>query len=210
MSSERPAPHEAVHLVLAHALDASPTLGDSRLVCIDGPAGSGKTTLADALASGARRRVASVGLVHLDDLFEGWSGLGHEVTARIDHDILRPLAGGDPGSYRRWDWAAEAWAEKHTVYPVALLVLEGVGAAATAYDHLVTTRVWVDAPRDLRQQRGLTRGGEGMAENWERWLDAEQEVFAVEQTRSRADVVVDGTGATPPRLGQPPFSSRPA
>ncbi len=203
MSSEPAGPTsvlQAAGVVLHHAMGASPTLGPGRLVCIDGPAGAGKTTLADAVVAAARRRVASVGLVNLDDLYEGWAGLGAALGPRIAREVLHPLAAGEPGRYRRWDWYADAWAEEHVVDPVALLVLEGVGAAATAYDDLVTTRVWVDAPRELRRRRGLERGGEGLAEHWDRWLDTEQALLAAEGTLGRADVVVDGTGAARPTV----------
>ena len=40
-------------------LDAPPTLGAGRLVCVDGPAGSGKTTLAAALNRGFRDALRS-------------------------------------------------------------------------------------------------------------------------------------------------------
>lgn len=192
---------DAAALVLDHALARPASLGPARLVCLDGPAGSGKTTLADAVVAAARRRVASVSLLHLDDLYEGWSGLGPALTARIDTDILRPLSRGETGRYRRWDWAADDWAEEHRVEPVALLVLEGVGAAATAYDALVTTRVWVDAPHELRRQRGLDRGDYGDPTEWLGWLDAERAWLDAERTRDRADVIVDGTGSAPARLG---------
>jgi RecA/RadA recombinase len=208
MSSERsrgsspgPAPThltEAAALALDHALGQEPTLGAGRLICVDGPAGSGKTTLADVLVTASARRVTSSGLLHMDDLYEGWSGLGPALSERVHEQILVPLAAGEPGRYRRWDWYADAWAEAHVVDPVALLVLEGVGSAATTYDELVTTRVWVDAPRDLRLDRGLARGDYGDPEHWLRWLDLEAEVLDHEDTRSRADVLVDGTGAAPP------------
>ena len=72
--------------VLELARSRPPTLGDGRLVCVDGPAGSGKTTLADAL----RRREPTAVVVHMDDLFEGWDGLptvGAQLTT-----LLPPLA----------------------------------------------------------------------------------------------------------------------
>jgi Holliday junction resolvasome RuvABC ATP-dependent DNA helicase subunit len=63
-------PSEVAALVVSLAAAREPTLGATRLVCIDGPAGSGKTTLGTLVA-------ASVGaqLVHGDDLMAGWSGL---------------------------------------------------------------------------------------------------------------------------------------
>ena len=49
-------------------LAAPPTLGPGRLVCIDGPAGSGKTTLARAV----EQAVQGSRLVQCDDLLHGW------------------------------------------------------------------------------------------------------------------------------------------
>lgn len=176
------------HEVLDHALSRPPTLGPGRLVCIDGLAGAGKTTLALGLAAIARAQV-----VHTDELLEGWGGLPG-LAATID-DVLRPLATGDPSSWTRWDWHASAWAESHPLSPGGLLVLEGVGSAPALVDDLVTTLVWVEAPRAERLRRGLARDGEPMRAQWERWLDDEAALHARERTRDRADLVYE-TGPT--------------
>jgi hypothetical protein len=160
-------------------------LGTGRLVCLDGPAGSGKTTLAEEVAS-----LSGAPVIHMDDLFEGWDGLPH-VHDQLD-TLLPPLATGWPGSYRRWDWPGHAWAETVVVPPAPLLVLEGVGSGALAHSHLITVLAWVEVPYDLRMARGLARGGVGVAENWQQWAVDEQEVFARDRTRERADVVLDG------------------
>ena len=204
-SSRAPHPGLAatVDLVLEHCLGSAPTLGAGRFVCVDGPAGSGKTTLGDALAEAAHRAFPSVSLVHMDDLYEGWHGLGR-VTPRIRDGILLPLRTGEPGRYRRWDWLVDAWAEDHVVHPTALLVLEGVGSAAAEYDDVVTTRVWVEAPRDLRLARGVERDGPGLQARWEEWQVAESSLLAAQRTRERADVIVDGTGHSPAYLVSTP------
>jgi hypothetical protein len=171
--------HAAVELVLSRP----PTLGGGRLLCIDGPAGSGKTTLAEQVFEafpGSR-------VVHLDDLYDGWSGL-----PRVDRQVgslLGPLAEGRPGSYRRFDWGADAYAETVVVDPVDLLVLEGVGAGA-ADPALVTALVWVEAPEAVRLSRGLARDGSVLADHWVRWQHDEAEHFAAHGTRERADLVV--------------------
>jgi hypothetical protein len=185
-----------VELLLARP----PTLGQGRLVCLDGPAGSGKTTLSHAVASGfdklnqreppsrARSR-----LVHMDDLVEGWGGLAG-VTAQLE-GILRPLAAGQPGSYRRYDWLDGAFAETVTVEPCPLLVLEGVGSGAARFDDVRTLLVWVEAPYDERLRRGLERDGDAFAPHWEQWAADEADLFAREGTRERASLRVDGTTA---------------
>jgi uridine kinase len=174
--------------VLELALGRAATLGQGRLVCVDGPAGSGKTTLAAAveeLVPGSR-------VVHLDDLYPGWSGLA-EIGTQLA-DLLQPLSKGRAGHYRRYDWLAGAYAETVVVEPVPLLVLEGVGSGASAFAQLQTVLVWVEAPHDLRMRRGLERDGDAFAPHWEQWARDEAELFARERTRDRADLVVDGRG----------------
>ena len=171
--------------VLDLALSREPTLGRGRLVCVDGPAGSGKTTLASEIATLTRAQV-----LHMDDMFEGWDGLPR-ITGQLA-TLLRPLANGRSGSYRRWDWPGNAWAERVLVPPAPLLVLEGVGSGSASVSALVTVLAWVEVPYDLRMARGLERGGVGVAENWEEWAADEQDLFTRERTRERADVVLDG------------------
>ncbi len=180
-------PRAAVELAaraVEHALASPPTLGDGRLICIDGLAGAGKTTVGRALA--ALRPDATV--LATDEMLEDWSGLPG-LGATIER-LVRPLAEGRPGTWRRWDWYADDWAEEHVVHPGPLLVLEGVGSAAASYDDLVTTLVWVQAQRDVRLARGIARDGEGMRQHWLRWLDDEAALHAREGTRDRADLVM--------------------
>jgi uridine kinase len=171
----------------------APTLGGGRLVCVDGPAGSGKTTFAQALANGFDKlnRHGAARLLHTDDLIEGWSGLSG-LTAQLE-GILRPLADGHPGSYRRYDWVEGTFAETITVESCPLLVIEGVGSGAARFDDLRTLLVWVEAPYDERLRRGLERDGDAFAPHWEQWALDEADLFAREHTRERADLHLDGT-----------------
>jgi uridine kinase len=184
--------------VLELLVQRPPTLGDGRLVCIDGPAGSGKTTLAGRLVEGFDKlnqrgtlNQRGSGLVHMDDLYAGWSGLPR-VDEQLD-SLLGPLGEGRAGSYRRYDWVAGRFAETVTVEPVPLLVIEGVASGASRFDRLRTALVWVEADVDLRMQRGIDRDGEAFAPHWEQWATDEAVLFANERTRERADLVVDGT-----------------
>jgi uridine kinase len=181
------APVAVADLVLRRA----PSWGSSRLVCIDGPAGSGKTTLADRVADELRRRGHSVALVHMDDVYEGWTGLA-TAGDRVRTGVVEPLTRGRPAAYRRYDWAREEYAELVAVPPADVLVVEGVGAGHLGYTDRISVLVFVDAPEVTRMERGLRRDGPAMQDHWRRWLPEEERLLETERTRARADVLVDG------------------
>ncbi|WP_264031567.1 uridine kinase [Cellulosimicrobium sp. SH8] len=164
------------------------TTSGTRLVVIDGPAGSGKTTLAAQLGGALPAQV-----LHMDDLYEGWRGL-EPAWSRLEEWVLAPLAAGRPGRYRRFDWALDRFAEWHDVAPAPYLVVEGCGAGRREADDVAALRVWVEAPDDVRLRRGLDRDGEDQREHWLAWMADERAHYARNASRERADVVLDGWG----------------
>lgn len=178
------APSGWAEAVLAHARSHPARLGSSRLVCIDGPSGSGKSTLAHEVAG-----AADAPLIRMDDLYPGWQGL-FDVDPHV-LGVLAPLAEGEPGTYRRYEWHVDAYAEEHEVRPAPLLVLEGVGAGNRAWRDLVTTLVWVEAPADVRLARSIARDGEGQRANLVAWMRDEERLYADQGTRAVADLVVE-------------------
>jgi uridine kinase len=177
-------PSEQARTALDLTLSRAATLGQGRLVCVDGPAGSGKTTLAAALAD--LRPDATV--VHTDELIAGWDGLP-DLAAAV-RDLLEPLSRGEAGTWRRWDWHASAWAETREVPPGSLLVLEGVGSWSPYVARWVTTLVWTEAAHDVRRRRGIMRDGDDFAPYWEQWARDEDLLFARDRTRERADLFI--------------------
>lgn len=168
--------------------DRAPAAGP-RLVVVDGPAGSGKTTLAAQLGDALGAPV-----VHLDDLYEGWEAGPDGGATRLAQWVLTPLAAGRPGRYRRYDWHAGAYAEWHEVPVAPFVVVEGCGAGARAVDAHDRLLVWVEADDAERLRRGLSRDGEAARGHWLRWMADEAEHYACERTRDRADVRLDGFG----------------
>ena len=192
-------PDDVVVEVVRRTLEAAPTPGGGRLLCIDGPAGSGKTTLAAAVAAHVPAGL-STGVVHLDDVYPGWDGL-EEGVARAGRLLVGPYARGEAGRYRRYDWFDRREAEWVEVEPVDLLVLEGVGAGAATHADHITTLVWLEAPRGERLERGLARDAAALGTpepdaelraRWAQWSHDEDTHHERNRTRERADLVVAG------------------
>lgn len=183
---------ETASRLAAATLSAPARLGDGRLVCVDGPAGSGKTTLAGAVVRHLRALPSvEVELLHMDDVYDGWAGLAAGMAA-VAASVVEPLRAGRAGSYRRFDWHRNAYAEEHVVPPTDVLVVEGVGSGGSAYAEAISLLVWLCAPPAVRLERGVERDGEHLREQWLAWREAEEVMFERERTRERADVVVDG------------------
>ena len=197
--------------VLARRVRASaPRLGATRLALVDGPAGSGKTTFANLLAVAAGGQPsrgpstfdptaplpddAPVQIVHGDDMYEGWGGL-RTLDAVLVDQILEPLAAGEHGGFRMWDWHRDQRTHYVPVPTREVLVVEGVGVASPRARALSTLTVWIEAPPAERLRRGIERDGEGMRAEWETWQDTEAQVHRVHATRAAADVRLDGTAS---------------
>lgn len=185
-----PLPVRDVGDLAARVWHAPARLGSTRLVCIDGPAGSGKTTLAETL----RARLEDSALVHMDDVYRGWETDFDEVHDRLGAQLLEPLRRGRPGRYQRYDWAAERLDTWVDVPVPEVLVLEGVGSGSRRLDSWMSLLVWIEVEREERVRRGVERDGETVLPYWLAWMEHEQIEHARQHTRERSHVRLRGDG----------------
>src|SRR3954447_16491682 len=199
-STETTADHGSpltIDSLLDNVQAGSPQLGRTRLIGIDGPAGSGKTTVAAHLQARAEARDLNTYVIHMDDLYDGWTGAERGFGLLRDH-VLQRLPGGREGRYRRYDWYVGAYAELHVVpSTVDLLIVEGVAACDRDAAHWQSLRLWVETSNEVRLHRGIERDGEPLRDHWLEWMRWERDHFAEQTTRSRAHVIVDGAPTVP-------------
>lgn len=153
------------------------------LIGIGGHGCAGKTSLA--------RLIRGAQVVGTDEF---WDGSGFELS-RLKSDVLEPLAAGRTARYRSFDWAAQApHPGERVVRPAGVVVIEGVCALHRMFRAAYDLRVWVDAPPELRLERGVARDGEAMRRRWtEVWIPGEEHYVAEDDPIACADLIVDGS-----------------
>jgi uridine kinase len=177
---------------LVQELRAATSVGQVRLVGIDGLGGSGKTTFASRLATAASDAWP---VVHTDDFASHDEPL--EWWPRMLAQVVEPLLRGDRAEFRAYDWVQRLPGPTVVVEPAEVVIIEGVGATRSAWRDRLVCRIWVDAPRNVRLRRGIERDGEELREFWNDWMKAEDRYIAEEDPWSHADLVVEGNPSPP-------------
>lgn len=155
------------------------------VIAVEGRSGAGKTTIA-----GETGRLLGAPVLHMDDLYAGWDGLLDGVRS-LGEWVLAPIAEGRPAVWRRWDWAAGAYAEEHRVPDGDWLVVEGVGAGGRMLRPYLAGVVWVECPTADRKRRALARDGERYAPHWDRWARQEDAFYTADQVRETANLIIE-------------------
>jgi uridine kinase len=178
---------------------AYPRRGATLLLGIDGPGGSGKSTIASALA-----RTGPYPVVAVDDFYRPSAErngdpvpqrrVGAEFDLdRLERQVLVPLGMGRPARYQRYDWPSDrldGWIE---VRPGGFVILVGIYVMSRGLAAYLDVCIWVECPREVRLRRGLARDGDDARERWVNdWMPREDEYVARETPKNRADFVVMG------------------
>ncbi len=164
------------------------------VVAIDGHGGSGKSTIAAAVAA-----ATGAALVHTDDFFQAAGaprGVQRPLESyyewrRLRAQALEPLRTRCRASFRRFDWDRGSGLDGVvTVDPTDLIVVEGVFSASPELADQVDRAVFVDTPEPERLRR---LRGRVAPEEWDdEWLLAEQAYFRLTRPPSSFDLIVSG------------------
>ncbi|MEU8777166.1 uridine kinase [Streptomyces sp. NPDC048606] len=189
------------------------------LVGIDGPGGTGKSTLAALLAAHLPDPV----IVHIDDFYlpagdrparsdtrsaaDAVSVAANFDLARLDQQVLRPAVAGLPMRYQRYDWDNDRLGDWTELAPLTPLIVEGVHALHADLRHAYTHTIHCQAPRDVRLNRGLARDGEEARTTWEdEWMPAEDAYLAAHLPHRHADTLLDSHTLSPAPDGTPRYT----
>ena len=169
------------------AFKRKPKCGNVRIISIDGPAGSGKTTLAHHLA----HLLNDCPVISMDNLYAGWThALDDETFHRIIEQIMEPLRLNGTANYQRYDWHEQAFTNWISIPSSECLILEGVGAGHPLLRNFVTLPIWIEAEKKLRLNRVLDRDGHEIRDEMLQWQIDEEKYFKKYKVKDSAEYIL--------------------
>lgn len=177
--------------ILSQIRDSRSKAPTTKIIAVDGPAGSGKTTLANRIRSSFPGEQVEV--VHMDDLYNGWEdALTDQLTKTLVNQILTPVSLGKQFGYRKYDWLHGQFGELESILPPEILILEGVGAGQKSTRKFLDHLIWIDIDMEVGLRRVLGRDGDYLENEMRIWQLKESEHFRLNNTRDCATIRVDG------------------
>ena len=169
------------------------------LLAIDGRCAGGKSTLAALIG-----RVYGCPVFHMDDYFlpaelrtpERFAEPGGNVhRERVEEEILRPFAAGQPVVYRPFDCHVMALREPVTVPASPFAVVEGCYAMHPALRGYFAGAVFLTHSKEAQRRRILARSGEKMLARFEEeWIPLEERYFEGCGVEQACGCRIDTTG----------------
>jgi len=173
--------------------NSAPLCGETKIVTIDGPAGSGKTTLANELAIGLPAAQGAMSVIHLDELYEGWHGaLEQKLFDRIDAWILAPIRNGLNPKHLKYDWHQGKYTTWSELPLTPVVIIEGVGSGNTSLREFVSQAIWIESDEDLLLDRVVHRDGEAIRNEMLLWKAREKNYFDLNQVKENAHIHLRG------------------
>ena len=164
--------------------------GECTVITIDGPAGSGKTTLAKELSSA----LDSCYTIHMDDLYEGWdSTLTPELTKKLQA-ILKSVNTENRIRFVPFNWLQNNFSPKVELPAPKYLIIEGVGSGQIAIRDYVSLSLWIEVLPDIGLERVIKRDGPAVAQFMPAFIVAQDIHFEKEATKNSADYRLSGQG----------------
>jgi uridine kinase len=159
-----------------------------QIILIDGPAGSGKTTLSHQIGSELNCEI-----VHLDDHYNGWDeALGTDLT-KVLLNIVDNFLNGKVAEVPTFNWHLHNFEGSRKITPADFLIIEGVGSGQSQIRPFATKLYWVETEPEIGLARVLERDGTEYEERIKTWQIREANHFQVERTREFADFIISTT-----------------
>jgi len=169
--------------------ESSKKCGQTKIIVIDGPAGSGKTTLAKSLSG----LLEYCPIIHMDEIYEGWeNALSPKTFKDLVEWIINPLLENNSIEYIKYDWNLEQRIEKVVINNSKVMIIEGVGSSSFEVSKHASLKLWIEVNKETGINRVLTRDGLHIQEQMKTWQSQESKFFIENNSKENSDIWIDG------------------
>lgn len=169
------------------------SLTPGEVIAIDGPAGSGKTTLANQLS----KDLVNVEIIHLDDLYQGWSdAFSGRLTESVINQVLTPISQGNEFDYEIYDWKSNKFYKSKLFPKDKIYILDGVSSGQLKFREYLSKIIWLNITDEVGLNRVLNRDGAEILSPMQDFQKAQKLHFATDLTENAADFHYEGVPKT--------------
>jgi uridine kinase len=169
--------------------ESSKKCGQTKIIVIDGPAGSGKTTLAKSLSG----LLKNYPIIHMDEIYDGWeNALSPKTSQDLVEWIINPLLESKSIEFVEYDWFLEKRIEKVVINLPKVLIIEGVGSSSFEISKHASLKLWIEVNKETGINRVLTRDGQQIQEQMKKWQSQESKFFIENNSKENSDIWIDG------------------
>ncbi|MFI3237628.1 MAG: AAA family ATPase [Lachnospiraceae bacterium] len=170
-------------------------LTQNSIIGIDGPCGSGKTTLCEMIQSSHE-----VDVIHLDDFFlplelrtlERMQECGGNIHyERFKEEVLDVILSGNAFSYRRFDCSKMSYSDTYYIDNTKPIIIEGSYSLREDFRPIYTTSIYIDIAPHIQFERLLQRVGPNRIKDFEtKWIPKENAYFEHYNIQEKASIVI--------------------
>ena len=169
--------------------ESSKKCGQTKIIVINGPAGSGKTTLAKSLSG----LLENCPIIHMDEIYDGWeNALSPKTSQDLVEWIINPLLESRSIEFVKYDWYLEKRIEKVVINLPKVLIIEGVGSSSFEISKYASLKLWIEVTKETGINRVLTRDGQQIQEQMKKWQSQESKFFIENNSKENSDIWIDG------------------
>lgn len=155
------------------------------IIAIDGPAGSGKSTISEEL-----EKRGDYTVIHVDDFFDGSNKNIGINSRRIIEEILNCLKPGEPLEYRSFDCTNREFVKKRIEEVKNTVILEGVYSANSLLKPFYSAIIYMYIYDEEQLERLKKRSPRLFPRFLNEWLPREKEYFQKENIYASSDLIV--------------------
>lgn len=164
------------------------------IISIDGPCGSGKSTIAEEL-----RRETACNVLHMDDFYlpfadrdKNWMNIiaGHMDFNRLIEKVLRPYKEGRKTEYISYDCHSDKYLQEIEIDLNKPLIIEGSYTSHPCLKEFVDYKVFIDIDSKLQIERITKRNPKVVDKFVSMWIPFENNYFETLKIKDESNLVI--------------------